>query len=98
MPAHRRQVRIPTDLCVKMGVQVNETRRDCMSLRVNLFLATTLDYANGSDSISIDSDICFDRLTACTIYYRSIPYHKIMSHTCLLSLQRFMGLLYSHRP
>ena len=55
---------VPSDLGIKMGVQVNESRRDGVSVSVDFFDPVLLDRADSGDCVAFDGDITFEWLGA----------------------------------
>ena len=80
MPSHRRHMRIPADLRIQMGVQVDEAGRDDEALGVDFFLANALHFANGGDGTAVDGDVACDRRTAGAIDDGAVADDQVMSH------------------
>ena len=78
MPRKRRQVRIPADLRVEMGVQIDETGRDGMPLGVDLLPATCGDVTHGRNRIAIDRDIAEERGLAAAVDDQTVSNHEIV--------------------
>ena len=57
VPARRREQRVPADLRVEMGVQVDEARRDQPVGRVDLASAAAVDLADRDDAVAADPDV-----------------------------------------
>ena len=57
VPGDGRQHRIPADLRVEVGVQVNKSRRDREPVGADLLLASAVHFADGGDGVAVDGDI-----------------------------------------
>src|SRR5262249_27447889 len=58
MPAHRRAIRIPADLGVEMGVDVDKAGCDGHTLGVDLALGRTVELADTGDRTVLDAEVC----------------------------------------
>ena len=60
VPGDRFQLRIPADLCVQVGVQVDKARRYHRAPGVDLAAAFLLDLADGNDRVARDAVVPFE--------------------------------------
>ena len=72
VPADRSHHRIPSDLSVQMGMQVDEAGSHDMSCGVDLSIALSADLTDRRDRSRIDCDICSIRRAASTIHHEAI--------------------------
>ena len=78
VPAHRRQRRIPANLGVEVGVQVDEAGGDGHALGVDLPPPLALDLAHLGDAAAFDGDIARHRLRAGAIDKLSPANHDVV--------------------
>src|ERR1700730_17785618 len=67
----------PGDLAVIMGVQVDKTRRDQLSTRVDLFGALAGDATDLGNAAVFERDIGFEQFAAKTVGNRAAADHEI---------------------
>ena len=75
VPGDRRHVRIPADLGVEVGMQVDEPRRHGMAGRVDFLAPLAADFADGADGVAVDGDVAFERLVAGAVDNGSVADH-----------------------
>ena len=79
MPGHRRHVRIPADLGIEMGVQIDEAGRDGMAGGVDLLLAGLRHCADRGDRIAVNGDVNFLGRIARAVHDEAVADYQIMS-------------------
>ena len=105
VPADWRQVRIPPDLGVEVGVKVDEARGDQQAGSVNLAPATRLNLADRRDQAPVDGDVRRPRRRTRAVHHGTAPDHQIMAHdltpqTCSTRLAQISArtLKRNHEP
>src|SRR4051794_35393735 len=84
MPTGRGNDRVPPDLRIEVGMNINETRGNELSVSVEDTLASVRDFANLSNAITLYRYVGAIRLTAGTIDDCSILNDDIVDHAVLL--------------
>ena len=73
VPSDGRHLGVPADLRIEVRVQVDESRRDDVSLGID-FLGTALVHpTHGRDGVAVNGDVGFDRFVAGSVDYGAIP-------------------------
>ena len=80
MPGDWREQRIPAGLGVEVGVQVHETGRDGVALRVDFLAAPAGDLTDSGDRVAVDGDIAMGRLVAEPVDDEPVADGEIVSH------------------
>ena len=80
MPADRREIRVPADLRIEVGVQIDEAGRHDVALGVDLALALCRDLADFGDPAIGDSDVPVERFCAGSVDDGSTTDHDVMGH------------------
>ena len=86
VPGDGRHVRIPADLGVQVGVQVDEAGGDRMAAGVDFFDALGGYVAHGNDGVAVDGDIRGERFGAGAVHDGAVADYEIMCHLLALSL------------
>ena len=73
-------MRVPADLGVKVGVQVDEARRHREAVSIDLPLALGVDLADLDDLVTVDGDIGAEWLGSCSVDDRTAPDNEVMAH------------------
>ena len=85
VPARRAHERVPTDLGVEMGVEVDEPRRDQPPVRLDdLGGSRRVDVAHGDDAVAVDRDVRPYGRRARAVDHCATPDHQIVSHRATL--------------
>ena len=85
VPEGRREQRIPGDLTVEVGVDVDEAGCDQETVGVDFLTAQVVDLADGSDDTVVNRDIRLARGRARAVHDQSVANHEIV-HVCSLCL------------
>ena len=80
VPARRGDDRVPEDLCVEVGVDVDEARRDQTAVGVDRPVRRPVDAADGGDAVARDRHVGPRGLAAAAVDERSIPDHEVVGH------------------
>ena len=74
---------IPQDLCVVVGVDVNEARRHDAALGINGSRCVTIGLAHGNDLAVLDAEVAHEARLARAVDDGSAGDFKVVSHGCL---------------
>ena len=77
---NRRDVRIPTDLRVQVGVHVDEARRDGHTLGVEFLPAGTVHLADDGDGPIVNRKVAGSRVAAKTVHQMPTANNEVVSH------------------
>jgi hypothetical protein len=80
VPARRRADRVPRELGVEVGVDVDEARRHQLAVRVELAVTAPVDGADRRDAVSVDRHVGGDGLGARAVDDLPVPDDEIVSH------------------
>ena len=80
MPADGGAVRVPADLRVEVGVDVDEPGRDRRALRVDLAVSPAVDLAQGGDDAVRNAQIAGAAFAAAAVYEGAAANHEVIGH------------------
>ena len=83
VPGDGRHLGIPTDLRIEVGMQVDESRCDDMSLGVDFLRAAPRHGSDGRDPVALDGDVGLNRFVADPVDHRAVANHQVMRHLLL---------------
>ena len=78
MPARGGDERVPGDLTVVVGVDVDAAGRDVLARGVELALAAARDLADLDDAIAVDGDVALADLRAAAVHQGPTANHQIV--------------------
>ena len=80
VPTRRRPDRIPRELRVEVGVDVDEPRGDQATVGIDLAAATLVDGPDRSDAVTVDRDVCRDGFATHSVDHQAIANDQVMRH------------------
>jgi hypothetical protein len=86
VPARRRRDRVPADLGVEMGVDVDEPRAHDPPLGVDRLPAAAIEVAHGGDPVAGDRHVAPERRTPGAVDHGPVSDHEVVCHACPLGL------------
>ena len=80
MPADRRAARIPADLGIEMGMDVDEARRHMQAVGVDFAPGAAADLADFGDQATVDGHVAGKGLAAAAVNNLAATNHDVMCH------------------
>ena len=88
VPARRRADRVPRQLGVEVGVDVDEARRDDAALGVDLAPCSVLDHADLGDPVTVHGQVADGARGAGSVDDESVPNQEVVCHQSSVSRLR----------
>jgi hypothetical protein len=80
VPARRRRHRVPADLGVEVGVDVDEPRAHDATFCLDRLAAVAVDIAHGRDPVARHRHVAPERRSPGAVDHRPVPDHQVVSH------------------